>query len=57
MTRWIKSRHFVLSANFHGGAVVANYPWDGLSSGQFSQGKPSPCPDDDLFKVIRSGRL
>ncbi|PRP78327.1 zinc carboxypeptidase [Planoprotostelium fungivorum] len=54
MTRWIKSRHFVLSANFHGGAVVANYPWDGLSNGQFSQGNPSPCPDDDLFKNLAS---
>ncbi|MFZ0389494.1 MAG: M14 family zinc carboxypeptidase [Calditrichia bacterium] len=40
------SRHnFIMSANFHGGAQVANYPWDnGAPSGSYSM-----CPDDAWF--------
>ena len=29
---WQKSRNFSLSANFHGGAEVVNYPWDTIAT-------------------------
>ena len=41
---WTWDHHFVLSANMHTGALVANYPYDGPNSGVYSA-----CPDDDLF--------
>ena len=41
---WTSDHHFVLSANMHTGALVANYPYDGPNSGIYSA-----CPDDDLF--------
>ena len=41
---WTWEHHFVLSANMHGGALVANYPYDGPNSGVYSA-----CPDDGLF--------
>lgn len=45
MMRWIWKHNFTLSANFHGGAQVANYPWDnGTPSGTYSM-----CPDDAWF--------
>lgn len=45
MMRWTRNHNFALSANFHGGAQVVNYPWDnGSPSGTYSM-----CPDDAWF--------
>merc|ERR1712141_363144 len=50
MMRWIKRNPFVLSANLHGGAVVASYPFD--DSPQHRSGLYSEAPDDDFFKMV-----
>ena len=49
MMKWIQQYPFVLSANFHNGALVANYPYDNSESG-FSV--YTACPDDDIFRRI-----
>ncbi len=43
------TRNFVISANFHGGEVVANYPWDSNYNGASVF---SPSPEDALFYQI-----
>lgn len=43
---WTKSLPFVLSANLHGGSLVANYPWDDSKSGHDNY---SPNPDNAQF--------
>ncbi len=45
---WAFGQSFVLSANFHGGALVANYPFDNDGMGSVY----SPTPYDDLFVYI-----
>jgi len=47
---WVEQGNFVLSANFHGGAVVANYPYDGDAN--MVSGIISAAPDDAVFKVL-----
>jgi carboxypeptidase D len=43
---WSFGQSFTLAANFHGGALVANYPFDNNESGSSVY---TPSPDDDLF--------
>ncbi|XP_026182099.1 carboxypeptidase M [Mastacembelus armatus] len=45
---WLKTETFVLSANLHGGALVASYPYDN-SNGSELVGGASITPDDDVF--------
>lgn len=48
--KWIDEYPFVLSANFHGGSLVANYPFDG---NKYEIDKQySKAPDDELFKHL-----
>ena len=42
--QWSWNHNFVLSANMHSGALVANYPFDGPFTGQYSA-----TPDDPTF--------
>lgn len=51
---WLEKIPFVLSANLHGGALVANYPYDGSIDGKT---RPSPTPDDATFKQVPFRRL
>lgn len=56
--QWMKSYNFVLSANLHGGAVVANYPYDKAHEQRIRgiwHATNSPTPDDELFKKLAKG--
>jgi hypothetical protein len=46
--RWSQAGRFVLSANFHTGVLVVNYPYDNDGLGDVD----SPTPDDLLFEDV-----
>ncbi len=46
MMNWSAGKSFTLAASFHGGALVANYPFDNDGSGS------RYTPDEDLFVYI-----
>ncbi|XP_065891304.1 carboxypeptidase D-like isoform X1 [Dysidea avara] len=49
--KWVKEYPFVLSANLHNGALVANYPYDSSNS---NSNTPvyTRSPDDDIFRQL-----
>ncbi|XP_065663619.1 carboxypeptidase D isoform X1 [Hydra vulgaris] len=49
MMKWISNSSFVLSVNLHGGALVANYPFDDSPTGE---DKYTASPDDTLFRYL-----
>ncbi|XP_004519199.1 carboxypeptidase D isoform X2 [Ceratitis capitata] len=48
---WVLGKPFVLSANFHGGAIVASYPYDN-SIAHHECCEESLTPDDRVFKLM-----
>ncbi|RDX84508.1 Carboxypeptidase SOL1, partial [Mucuna pruriens] len=48
---WLRDIRFTASATLHGGALVANYPWDGSED---KRTKYYGCADDDAFRFIAS---
>ncbi|XP_054154914.1 carboxypeptidase M-like [Oppia nitens] len=54
--QWIDSVPFILSANLHGGALVASYPYDNTPNSILSQftlqSSESRTPDNDVFNHL-----
>ncbi|KAJ8019443.1 Carboxypeptidase D [Holothuria leucospilota] len=56
---WLTQEKFVLSANLHGGALLANYPHDNMEPAKLQEYVPlddpapySACPDDDILRYL-----
>ncbi|XP_021916011.1 carboxypeptidase D-like isoform X3 [Zootermopsis nevadensis] len=51
---WLSNNTFVLSASLHGGALVANYPYENVmeNTDMREPYPPSISPDDDVFQHL-----
>uniref|UniRef100_A0A7N0VN70 Peptidase M14 domain-containing protein n=1 Tax=Kalanchoe fedtschenkoi TaxID=63787 RepID=A0A7N0VN70_KALFE len=49
--KWLREIRFTASASLHGGALVANYPWDGTEDKRKNY---FSCPDDETFRFLAS---
>ncbi|XP_005397542.1 PREDICTED: carboxypeptidase M isoform X2 [Chinchilla lanigera] len=49
---WLRAEPFVLSANLHGGALVASYPFDNGAPATGTSHSRSLTPDDDVFQHL-----
>lgn len=51
---WLTNNTFVLSASLHGGALVANYPYENFmeNTDMTQPYPPSVSPDDDVFRHL-----
>lgn len=49
---WSRQYPFVLSANLHGGSLVANYPFDDTPDPRDRGGTASPSPDEATFQHL-----
>ena len=43
---WVSDKHFVMSANFHGGAELTNFPWDSWESNSRTHA------DDNWYRYV-----
>jgi carboxypeptidase D len=48
---WVRNSRFVLSANLHGGSLVASYPFDS-NSVHIAKDVASPTPDNPVFRHL-----
>jgi carboxypeptidase D len=50
LMKWILQENFVLSANLHGGSLVASYPYD--ETAYHTDSTYGQSPDDSLFRYL-----
>jgi hypothetical protein len=49
---WLDREDFVVSANFHGGILLVNYPFDNFKGANESSGTYAATSDDDVFRAM-----